>query len=163
MRFPLLGALVLASTLAAQAQTGVALTGKMAAYNYLFGSTWTCKTTMSGIPPGAPTSTAGTVSFDAVDESTLHLHVSAPHYAADSYFSYAPKEDEFWSTSADSMGMAGIERSKDGKMYAGTGLMGGSNAPIEDRFTRVADNHIVVHSSATVNGTTHVSHADCTR
>ena len=156
-------ALILVLSATAQAQTAQTLTGKMAAYNYLMGGPWTCKTTMTGAPAGVPPTSTATVTFDAVSPSTMHVRVAAPPFVSDSYYGYATQPSMYWSTTADSMGTVSSERSTDGKTYSGTAMVGPASAQVQDVYTKVSDTHSTVHSTMMVNGKQQVSDSDCTR
>jgi len=167
MRLSLLcAAALIAGTGVAQAQAPsatTAFTGKMAPYSSLIGTTWNCKTTMTGMPAGMPSTANGTVTFDAVDPGTMHVHVAAARFASDSYFGYAATPGIFWSTSADSMGGTSSERSSDGKSYAGAGMMGGAAAQVTDTYNMMSATHTTVHSTMMVSGHQQTSDSDCTK
>lgn len=146
--------LILVLAGAAQAQTSTqTLTGKMAVYNYLLGAPWTCTS------PGG----SSMVTFDVVGPATMHVHVAAPPYVADSYYGYTSQGDSYWGTTADSNGMASSERSADGNTYSGTATAAGASAPIQHIFAKVSDKHSTTRSTITINGKQQVIDTDCTR
>ena len=152
--FVYLFTLIFVLTAAVQAQTSTqTLSGKMAAYNYLLGAPWTCV---------SPRSTS-TVTFDAVDPATMHVHVAAPPYVADSYYGYASQSNFYWGTTADSMGMVSSERSADGNTYSGTATVAGASAPVQHVYAKVSDKHSTTRSTIMVNGKQQVLDTDCTR
>jgi hypothetical protein len=156
---------VLTLTLSAYAQTPTAatLSGKMAPFNYLFGSPFTCTANvpaMDGQPAHTETST---VTFDVAPNNVMHVHIAGSMFVGDQYFGYSTRGNTFWSTSSGSDGTASSETSADGKTYRGSMSMGPMNGTAEDVYTRVDNNHATVRSTASVGGQSGTTTVNCSR
>jgi hypothetical protein len=146
------------------AQTAAAtLSGKMAAYNYLFGSPFNCTSNVPAMA-GQPAHTENsTVSFDVAPNNVLHVHIAGSMFMGDQYFGYSTRANTYWSTSSDSNGAASAETSADGKTYRGSMNIGPMNGTSEDVYTKVDNNHASVRSTATIGGQTATTTVSCSR
>ena len=154
-------AALLGSTIArADAQTGT-LTGKMAPFNYLTGSSWSCAVNVPAMM-GQPSHTENsTVTFQPVPNNVMHVHSSSPGYSGDQYFGFAAQQNAYWAANAGSSGMAVTQFSNDGKSYSGTTMMGNAQITVHDTYTKLTDSHVTFNETAVVNGQNFVTTGDC--
>jgi hypothetical protein len=145
------------------AQTSATLTGKMAPFNYAFGAPFNCTANvpaMGGQPAHTETSTA---TFDAVPNNVMHVHIAGSAFVGDQYFGYSTQGNTYWSTIAGSDGSAGAETSPDGKSYRGSMNMGTMSGTVQDVYSKTDDNHVAIHSTATIGGQTETTTINCSR
>jgi hypothetical protein len=124
---------------------GATLTGKMAAFNYLIGGSWSCSIKM---PPtdGRPAQTNHpTVAFDLLLGNVLHAHQSAGYYSADSYYGFSWKSNLYWITTADSTGGYRYATSSDGETYTRISSSNPLNISVRTTYTKVNSNTVAVH------------------
>ncbi len=159
----LLASLVLTVCPAFAQAPSATLSGKMAPFNYLFGSPFNCTANVPAMG-GQPAHTENsTVSFDVAPNNVMHVHIVSAAFVGDQYFGYSPRANMYWSATSDSNGGAAAETSADGKTYRGTMSMGPMNGTAEDVYTRVDNNHATVRSTATIAGQTAVTTISCSR
>lgn len=162
--FPILLTLPAFAQLPATAQTSTGpLTGKMAAFNYVFGAPWKCTTNvpaMAGQPARTVNSTA---TFEAVPNNVMHVHIAGDQYTAEQYFGYSTQANMYWSASSDTMGMGISEASADGKTYKGAAGVGTMSGTITDTYTKAAGNRVTIHSVTVLGGRQDATDTTCTR
>jgi hypothetical protein len=147
---------------AASAQSAT-LTAKMAPFNYLLGTAWTCNVSVPAMM-GQPAHTEkSTVTFDAAPNNAMHVHIVTQSFTGDQYFGYSTRQNVYWSTSANSMGQSLTQTSSDGKNYTGSAAMGPTSVMVHDTYSKIADNHMTFQDTAAVNGQNYVTNGDCTR
>ncbi len=140
-----------------------ALTGEMAAFNYLLGGPWNCSTVM-GAMDGQPAQTEqATLTFDAVAGNVLHDRVSGANYSDDDYFGYSPKMKMYWSVSADSLGNHGSAASTDGRTYTGTTYMGHTSMNVVTTYTMAGAGKSTMHEVISIGGQQQTIDSTCTR
>lgn len=145
------------------AQTSATLTGKMAAFNYVFGSPFNCTANVPAMG-GQPAHTENTTAtFDVVPNNVMHVHIAGTQFSGDQYFGYSTQGNTYWSTIAGSDGSAGTETSTDGKTYRGSMSMGAMNGTAEDVYNRTDNNHVAIRSTATIGGQTATTTISCSR
>jgi hypothetical protein len=154
---------MLAPAFAQTSGSTATLTGKMALFNYVFGSPFNC-TANTPAMGGQPASTdKSTVTFDVVPNNVMHVHIAGTMFVGDQYFGYSTKANTYWSTSSGSDGTASAETSADGKTYRGSMNMGPMSGTVQDVYTRVTNNHATVRSTASIGGQSGTTTVDCTR
>lgn len=137
-----------------------ALTGKMATMQFLVGS-WNCNVKIVASPGQPSTTKHGIVAFSVSPGNTLHSHMTAEEYAADTYSGYTDKLKFFWLTQIDVYFDESGETSKDGKVFVGEGL---STGRIRDTFSRPTPTTTRDLQESKTNGSWHmISDSLCTR
>jgi hypothetical protein len=141
------------------------LTGKMAAFNYLIGGSWSCSTKIPATV-GRPAHTSqATVTYAVAPSNVFHNHVSAANYSRDRYSGYSAKSNLYWSASADNMGSYSHATSIDGHTY--TGITASSvlstSIKVETTFTKVKSNKVTVHEAFSGGGLQEAAETVCTR
>lgn len=147
----------------APANAAGALTGKMTTMQFLVGS-WNCNVKI-GASPGQPATTDhGIVAFSVTPGNTLHNHVTASDYAADTYTGYTEKTKTFWMNTVDAYTNLSGETSTDGKIFTGTTMGGAGKSPLRDTLTHPTATTIRDYQEYQAKGVWHMaSESLCTR
>jgi len=149
---------------AASAQTpNGALTGKVASFNYLLGAPWNCTTNVPAMNGQPAQVLKGSVTFDVAPGNVLHAHVGSGTFSSDQYFGYSTRQNTYWTSTANSVGMALFQTSTDGKTYVGSAAVGASPATIRDTYTKAGDNRVTVNEVTSANGSQEATDSVCTR
>lgn len=136
------------------------LTGKMASMQYLVGS-WDCDVKVAASASGPAGIDHGVITYSVVPGNSLHSHVTAADYAADTYSGYSDKSKSFWLSYIDAYFNESGETSKDGKVFTGEGLNTGR---IRDTFSRPTPTTTRDLQESQTNGAWHtLSDSTCTR
>jgi hypothetical protein len=132
-------------------------------HQYLIG-TWACSVklgAMMGQP--AQTVTSG-MSIEMSPGMTVHSHVSSKGYYSDTYQGYDMKTKTHWLTTADVLGNAALETSKDGMVFNGTSWGISGTASIRDNYSKVSNTKIEDKTTLKLGGKwTQVADATCTK
>jgi hypothetical protein len=159
-------AVVIAALIAYSGPTRAAsgtLTGKMAAFNYLVGGSWSCSTKIPAMV-GRPAHTAqATVTYAVVPSNVFHNHVSAADYSRDGYYGYSAKSNLYWSTGADNIGSYRYATSADGNTYTGTLWSSALSIKIRNTFTKMNSNKVTLHEVLSGVGLQEIAETVCTR
>jgi hypothetical protein len=139
-----------------------ALTGEMAAFNYLMGS-WNCSTQLPAMNGQPARTEPATVTFDAVPGNVVHDHVASADYAGDDYFGYNAKMKLYWSASADNAGAHGSATSPNGKTYTGTSAIGPMTMNLTSTYTQVSPGNVTFHEVISGGGEQVTIDSSCTR
>lgn len=135
-------ALALAGVVLASTATGGGLTGKMATYDDLLGSQWTC--------------TIGTARYFAAytieSGNTLHGHLYSKDSSEDAYYGYDAKRKLYWTASADSTGATESQTSVDGVFFAGTLNDGATTSKATNIFTINGAHRLLVRARGSAGG-----------
>jgi hypothetical protein len=147
----------------APANAATSLTGKMVTMQFLVGS-WNCNVKI-GASPGQPATTAhGIVAFSVAPGNTLHNHVTADEYGADTYTGFVEKSKSFWMNTVDVYGNLSDETSTDGKIFTGTTMGSTGKAPLRDTLTHPTTTTIRDYQEYQAKGAWHMgSDSVCTR
>jgi hypothetical protein len=124
-----------------------ALTGKMAAFNYLIGGSWNCSIKMSAMGGRPAHTNQATITFGVVPSNVFQAHESAADYSGDRYYGYIAKSNLYWSTGADNIGSYRYATSIDGDTYTGTLWSSALTIKIRNTFTKVNSNKVTVARS----------------
>src|SRR6185437_722197 len=139
------------------------LTGKMAPFNYVFGTPFNCTSNVPAMG-GQPAHTENTTAtFEAVSNNVLHVHIAGSEFVGDQYFGYSTQGNTYCSTSAASDGSASVETSADGTSYRGSMNMGPMSGTAQDVYSKTDNNHVSIRSSATIGGQTAATTISCSR
>ncbi|HEY5095481.1 MAG TPA: hypothetical protein VII69_10220 [Candidatus Eremiobacteraceae bacterium] len=148
---------------AERSEAASALTGKMATMQFLVGS-WNCNVKI-GASPGQPATTAhGIVAFSVAPGNTLHNHVTADEYGADTYTGFVEKSKTFWMNTVDVYSNLSGETSSDGKIFTGTTMGSTGKSPLRDTLTHPSATTIRDYQEYQAKGVwTMASDSVCTR
>jgi hypothetical protein len=124
---------------------GGALTGKMAAFNYLIGGSWNCSIKMPPMDGRPALTNHATVTFDVLLGNVFHAHQSAAYYSADSYYGYSWKSNLYWITTADSTGAYRYATSSDGETYTRNSSSNPFTINVRTTYAKVNSSTIAVH------------------
>jgi hypothetical protein len=147
LRIALFGALSASAALGAET-----LTGKMAIYEDLLGTRWTCS--------------LGTASYFAAFTAaagTLHGRLYSKDSTEDAYFGYDAARKLYWTDSADSTGATESQTSADGVTFVGTLNDGSTTSRATRVFTITSAHKWVVRARGSAGGHSYDVTATCLR
>lgn len=132
-------------------------------HQYLIG-TWNCTVklaAMMGQP--AQTVTSG-MTIEMAPGMTVHSHVSSKGYFSDTYQGYDMKTKTHWLTTADVLGNAALETSKDGMIFNGTTWGMSGTTPTRDTYSKLSNTKIEDVTTLKLSGKwTQIADATCTK
>jgi hypothetical protein len=136
---------ITASALCAGAARADDLTGKMAPFSYLLGTSWNCTTSVPAMMGQPARTDQSTATFDVVPGNVVHNHIQSTVFSGDSYFGYSERQSSYWQTSSDNMGGHSFLTSTDGKTYGGTSSMGPVSMQDTTSYAKLSPNKVTVH------------------
>jgi len=155
--------LAVAATIAAASGNSASAESSTPDVQWLVG-TWTCNVKIPATADYAAKTDHGPMTVTAAPDMTIHFHVGAADYNADSYQGYDKKAKTYWNVSSDIAGTATFESSKDGTVYTGMYYAVGKSIPTRDTFTNSGHTQLRDVSEMMMAGTWKiVSDAVCTR
>lgn len=142
---------------------GTMLTGEMAGFNFLLGAPWSCTTSVPAIQGMAAHTDQLTVTFDVAPRNILHDQAVGGDYMGDDYYGYSSRFSNYWSTSADNMGVHGFATSADGKTFTGTSAVGPMTMDVTTTYTKIGPNSNTMHQVISAGGQQSTIDSTCKR